>query len=327
MRRRVCVEACSPLKRPSRACQQDAQVATGERSARRPRPWQIATDHGGQGPPAPPLARGTRVVVPQRERRFRVIPARAGNTYCCSDEIFQETGHPRSRGEHAVSGGGGQVFNGSSPLARGTRHDCINIRLARRVIPARAGNTTEFWAVRLHIAGHPRSRGEHPGEVDGAEPDDGSSPLARGTQNKRDETECCTRVIPARAGNTDHSGHCIRAATGHPRSRGEHRAMPDGKATSAGSSPLARGTRSLPALRHALHRVIPARAGNTPIDQRCAFADTGHPRSRGEHFSQPVSARIRPGSSPLARGTHIRLVRNRRNGRVIPARAGNTGVL
>ena len=70
-----------------------------------------------------------------------------------------------------------------------------------------------------------------------------------------------------------------------------------------GSSPLARGT---PVEGwHALDAdgLIPARAGNTYPRGVYAVLCWAHPRSRGEHLSTSVSATVRPGSSPLARGT------------------------
>ena len=71
-----------------------------------------------------------------------------------------------------------------------------------------------------------------------------------------------------------------------------------------GSSPLARGT----------HLECTALSG----------AVQAHPRSRGEHFQTDTTHSLRPGSSPLARGTlDHESQRSPRLG-LIPARAGNT---
>ena len=72
-----------------------------------------------------PLARGTRKGTLGNTIINRFIPARAGNTAKCPPQERQGTVHPRSRGEHQVPGAGLAGFNGSSPLARGTRA-CIH---------------------------------------------------------------------------------------------------------------------------------------------------------------------------------------------------------
>ena len=78
-----------------------------------------------------------------------------------------------------------------------------------------------------------------------------------------------------------------------------------------GSSPLARGTLMEQNGHVERPGLIPARAGNTHR-QLAFYAELGaHPRSRGEH--EPVESRYRvaSGSSPLARGTRICLIRHR----------------
>ena len=92
----------------------------------------------------------------------------------------------------------------------------------------------------------------------------------------------------------------------------------------SGSSPLARGT---PKLVHAAElrtRLIPARAGNT--GERRPFTSwlTAHPRSRGEHEKSQSFHYFVSGSSPLARGTHLKDAEAATGARLIPARAGNT---
>ena len=73
----------------------------------------------------------------------------------------------------------------------------------RRLIPARAGNTAVVNVSLWPLAAHPRSRGEHLGLGCGVGVCLGSSPLARGTQGQTGEGNPGTRLIPARAGNTD----------------------------------------------------------------------------------------------------------------------------
>ena len=71
-------------------------------------------------------------------------------------------------------------------------------------------------------------------------------------------------------------------------------------------------------------RLIPARAGNTPVDIAPACAAAAHPRSRGEHSGAQLTPQALFGSSPLARGTLIPVWNGIKDIRLIPARAGNT---
>ena len=67
-----------------------------------------------------PLARGTLQLDFFPVRRFRFIPAGAGNTYGLKKLAPITTVHPRWRGEHVLDQLAQRATNGSSPLARGT---------------------------------------------------------------------------------------------------------------------------------------------------------------------------------------------------------------
>ena len=110
----------------------------------------------------------------------------------------------------------------------------------------------------------------------------------------------------------------------HPRSRGEHTLLILPKHGLPGSSPLARGTRSVLIWPMSWGRLIPARAGNTFPLHRNRLLTAAHPRSRGEHPSGSATYQICHGSSPLARGTPTGGGGNTPRPRLIPARAGNT---
>ena len=92
-----------------------------------------------------------------------------------------------------------------------------------------------------------------------------------------------------------------------------------------GSSPLARGTLRVHGVNEGEPRLIPARAGNTGCTQRRIGRFSAHPRSRGEHKEHDIKEHAHRGSSPLARGTRRACGSDRLRGRLIPARAGNTG--
>ena len=195
-----------------------------------------------------------------------------------------------------------------------------------RFIPARAGNT--IFSSRLTWKGtvHPRSRGEHWVRNPAAVRWYGSSPLARGTRRRAAHPDRRQRFIPARAGNTSSQRPSLKAATVHPRSRGEHFDLRAQRSAFYGSSPLARGTHIGPCSRPMQRRFIPARAGNTAPRRRGPRLGSVHPRSRGEHKSRECFEPASLGSSPLARGTPLRRPRRRGRRRFIPARAGNTRI-
>ena len=152
---------------------------------------------------------------------------------------------------------------GSSPLARGTLSPIVLFCGVIRLIPARAGNTTNMPRYSSFSAAHPRSRGEHIPVAAQVVYKRGSSPLARGTPTSSEDVSRVARLIPARAGNTTLSSLFFSASSAHPRSRGEHCSRVRARTSFFGSSPLARGTPLWPPSSSSRCRLIPARAGNT----------------------------------------------------------------
>ena len=75
------------------------------------------------------------------------------------------------------------------------------------------------------------------------------------------------------------------------------------------------------------HRIIPALAGNTRSPSAPWRRAPDHPRSRGEYLARVDVARGDSGSSPLSRGILFGWGRERVNPRIIPALAGNTGMM
>ena len=92
----------------------------------------------------------------------------------------------------------------------------------------------------------------------------------------------------------------------------------------SGSSPLARGLRSLLLVRQQTGRIIPARAGFTWTRPPPPLRLPDHPRSRGVYRHRDAGAGRGEGSSPLARGLLYRVKLRSNIGRIIPARAGFT---
>ena len=151
---------------------------------------------------------------------------------------------------------------------------------------------------------HPRLRGELHEPMRAQNPQIGSSPLTRGTRSKKSSIES---IIPV-----------------HPRLRGElveHLAVFSAK---VGSSPLTRGTLIVFLLSLICLRFIPAYAGNSIGSRGFEKCRTVHPRLRGELNNRIRSQINIYGSSPLTRGTHLRLCRKQKLKRFIPAYAGNS---
>ena len=211
--------------------------------------------------------------------------------------------HPRSRGEHSSQEYNALKSPGSSPLARGTLSRPAPKPIHSGLIPARAGNTAWLPTQTASTWAHPRSRGEHIGDVDNAGTHLGSSPLARGTQHLAFVAFHWSGLIPARAGNTCWLIVHRRKPRAHPRSRGEHGDLITDRWTLQGSSPLARGTREPIVSVMAVCGLIPARAGNTMCSTSTKRVERAHPRSRGEHIYLLPPSMFLWGSSPLARGT------------------------
>ena len=115
-----------------------------------------------------------------------------------------------------------------------------------------------------------------------------------------------------------------REETDHPRSRGVYAPGPSGAGAACGSSPLARGLRTPPALKAPGGGIIPARAGFTQGGPGAPGRDPDHPRSRGVYPPRSARWRATTGSSPLARGLLPDARDGRPTRRIIPARAGFT---
>ena len=193
-----------------------------------------------------------------------------------------------------------------------------------RIIPARAGFTTEVcWAWRKG-PDHPRSRGVYVCRVGAGPSEVGSSPLARGLQARPGVSRRPGGIIPARAGFTLVKNRIIVESEDHPRSRGVYNMLLKVLYSLLGSSPLARGLRSSIPWTSTRTGIIPARAGFTPNRHSRSSGRPDHPRSRGVYLWMLIEMRHIPGSSPLARGLRRGPAASLVEPRIIPARAGFT---
>ena len=180
--------------------------------------------------------------------------------------------------------------------------------------------------VMTELTVHPRLRGEHNAHTIEYMRSTGSSPPARGTPYRHHHDGYCHRFIPACAGNTANGVIPFGMMPVHPRLRGEHSKHYAPLVPPAGSSPPARGTRSILAQTTNIARFIPACAGNTSVRAERYPTGTVHPRLRGEHLLDDILALQHHGSSPPARGTHLGPVEELARFRFIPACAGNTSL-
>ena len=241
--------------------------------------------------------------------------------------LFLPADHPRSRGVYWSRCYSWCGYSGSSPLARGLRPRPSPRTRTRRIIPARAGFTPQAAGTRPRPGDHPRSRGVYPEAPGMASASWGSSPLARGLPRMLTWTARSGRIIPARAGFTRKRPVGSRRYPDHPRSRGVYVRRENRRAGRKGSSPLARGLLTDDGRKRAALRIIPARAGFTVRFEGGPPADGDHPRSRGVYSSGTRVPRRERGSSPLARGLLLFMVRIFFLRGIIPARAGFTHAL
>ena len=257
-------------------------------------------------------------------RRFRFIPACAGNSSRNTSATAPRPVHPRVCGELPAVLAEYLAATGSSPRVRGTRAYFEQETIVDRFIPACAGNSAEGWAAGGHQPVHPRVCGEL-GPPRGEEwcvnrfipacagnslnlpafmsRTNGSSPRVRGTRTRRSSTRGRRRFIPACAGNSRPPAVLSPSPSVHPRVCGELGGFGEGGSRNAGSSPRVRGTRSAGRVLIPVCRFIPACAGNSSKPNRPRRPPPVHPRVCGELAYGGVSIAVTIGSSPRVRGT------------------------
>ena len=137
----------------------------------------------------------------------------------------------------------------------------------------------------------------------------GSSPLARGLRANPYILIATARIIPARAGFTNRKRLVLVQQPDHPRSRGVYGGLLRIYTDDSGSSPLARGLPRATDAAREITRIIPARAGFTHPQGPYDRGRRDHPRSRGVYPLTVTWCTRWTGSSPLARGLHLRILR------------------
>ena len=255
-----------------------------------------------------PLARGLHFATDLDNDTPRIIPARAGFTRRGRGARRARADHPRSRGVYWRRTPASSTSSGSSPLARGLLLPAHADGALQGIIPARAGFTVRDVRGAGDRRDHPRSRGVYPVATGSRRTGGGSSPLARGLLEGLQAVGGVPGIIPARAGFTEANTTSAAIGTDHPRSRGVYGCRLPRQGFRTGSSPLARGLPPSGAVGCPHRGIIPARAGFTRRPRGRCGRRRDHPRSRGV-YDEPGGCRHRDGgSSPLARGLHLRIL-------------------
>ena len=132
-----------------------------------------------------PLVRGQRVNLVLDLALGRIIPARAGPTWSLFPPWPHSPDHPRSCGANRCRMIGPYQSSGSSPLVRGQHIQADCQCMSTRIIPARAGPTSDVLTMRSHATDHPRSCGANSAFSRLCSRNVGSSPLVRGQRRCR----------------------------------------------------------------------------------------------------------------------------------------------
>ena len=189
---------------------------------------------------------------------------------------------------------------------RGKR-PCVGIvRRPRRIIPARAGQTRPPARRPRRRPDHPRACGANAVSFQSTARCSGSSPRVRGKLVSSARTAFHDRIIPARAGQTVHTVTPLSKTPDHPRACGANAVVRVDVRVSIGSSPRVRGKHGPVGEVANIHRIIPARAGQTRSRNTRARVASDHPRACGANAVQSKGCPAVDGSSPRVRGKRHR---------------------
>ena len=207
---------------------------------------------------------------------------------------------------------------------RGTPTPSRSCSVISRFIPACAGNARQLCRRHPGSSVHPRVCGERAELSSSYQHEPGSSPRVRGTLSALRSNACRRRFIPACAGNAATTALTIASVPVHPRVCGERTSCEPCVASSIGSSPRVRGTRSdrspargfLPVHPRVcgergpvVHTSLAGRGssprvrGTRTMRQWCVVRDAVHPRVCGERRRRKRPSDRNCGSSPRVRGT------------------------
>ena len=193
-----------------------------------------------------------------------------------------------------------------------------------RIIPAHAGQTSDYFSSEIISSDHPRACGANLIVFGVVHTHLGSSPRMRGKLEVKEFKSTATRIIPAHAGQTSTLGMTVVRPSDHPRACGANFATLVGSQLQNGSSPRMRGKRCVGRVQHPWPRIIPAHAGQTEKSHQKQWFAPDHPRACGANLPPMPAIPIAAGSSPRMRGKLTLRRRHDHCERIIPAHAGQT---
>ena len=147
-----------------------------------------------------------------------------------------------------------------------------------RIIPAHAGQTSDYFSSEIISSDHPRACGANLIVFGVVHTHLGSSPRMRGKLEVKEFKSTATRIIPAHAGQTSTLGMTVVRPSDHPRACGANFATLVGSQLQNGSSPRMRGKHVHACGPSASRRIIPAHAGQTLLKRSSMVVSQDHPR-------------------------------------------------
>ena len=139
-------------------------------------------------------------VMPPAGRR--IIPAHAGQTRALARPDQRRTDHPRACGANSSGAFSMIRLIGSSPRMRGKRVGSVPVGILARIIPAHAGQTSDYFSSEIISSDHPRACGANLIVFGVVHTHLGSSPRMRGKLARPCTSSADLRSIPAHAGQT-----------------------------------------------------------------------------------------------------------------------------
>ena len=150
----------------------------------------------------------------------------------------------------------------------------------------------------------------------------GLSPRTRGNQHADKASPFAEGSIPAHAGEPKMGDLSKNFSRVYPRARGGTSVQPLIESGIEGLSPRTRGNPDCDGADHCGVGSIPAHAGEPPRTRSATGASKVYPRARGGTGGHLSQWEWRPGLSPRTRGNRTEPAYGRRDGRSIPAHAG-----
>ena len=216
-----------------------------------------------------PRGRGKRRCVNGTRMMRRRLPARPPYTPVPPGPQRRSPAHPRAGGENHAVTLDRVALAGSSPRGRGKRAAPAGYFPVPRLIPARAGKTSDVDVAAGPHGAHPRAGGENTAAGHILDASGGSSPRGRGKRPSPSALRWLGRLIPARAGKTSSRPCTALAFAAHPRAGGENTQLATTPTPPPGSSPRGRGKLACQLVDACAAGLIPARAGKTPRPRTC----------------------------------------------------------